>query len=87
LSTAPQPIVIQRPGLFDYLEPPSHDARKSLRFHATSANLFPKKLEACTSRADRASISTSHGDQPQNSFAAGDETVSKPRSETRSLKG
>jgi len=86
LCAAPQAIVIPWSSLFGCLEPPSHDASKSLRSCERSANPFPKKLKACTSRADRASISAGRGDRPQNPFAAGDEPASKPRSGTRSLK-
>jgi hypothetical protein len=59
-------IVLQWSGVFAGLAPPSHHDGKSLRFRATSANPFPKKLESCTSRADRVSISDTPDGQPQN---------------------
>jgi len=54
LCTVRQIVVIQQPGSQESPDPPSHGDGKSLRSRATSANLFPKKLESCTSCADRA---------------------------------
>jgi hypothetical protein len=87
LCAVPQAIVIQWSGFFYCLEPPSHDAGKSLRSCERSANLFPKKLKACTSRAVRASISAGRDEEPQNQLAGSKEPVPGPRSKTRSLKG
>ena len=87
LYAVPQAIVIEWSGFFDCLEPPSHDAGKSLRSRERSASLFPKILKACTSRADRAMISASCDNQPSNPLAASHGPVSGPRSETRSLNG
>jgi len=54
LCTVRRIVVIQQPRSLDSPGPPSHDDGESLRSRARSANLFPKKLESCTSCADRA---------------------------------
>ena len=65
LCTDRQSVVIQQPGFWESLEPPSHGVGKSLRSRARSANLFPKKLESCTSHADRGSKLICGQDQPR----------------------
>ena len=96
LCTVWQLVAIRWPSFFVCPAPPSHDDGKSLRSLATSAKLFPKKLEGCTSRADRAKKSDSRNDRPHGQPQSRlknlpgyepTEPVPEPRSGTRSLKG